>query len=179
MAFNLEIELTRLERLVGSQTREIERTRQEELTGKQTLEKLRRAQVPPSLGTRYVQMDSKGRIVLAAPVRRSLGTPIIATRAARRSILLLPAPLWATILNDLDGDACDFYASGAFGLVINRVIAEKPIAALLTDSKGGSDAADRKLDRTIPVFLGGPVQLVVGGCVTCGLLPHLFQHLLA
>ena len=49
-------------------------------------------------------------------------------------------------------------ASGAFGLVINRVIAEKPIAALLTDSKGGSDAADRKLDRTIPVFLGGPVQ---------------------
>jgi len=49
-------------------------------------------------------------------------------------------------------------ASGAFGLVINRPIAEKPIAALLTDSKGGSDAADRKLDRTIPVFLGGPVQ---------------------
>jgi len=49
-------------------------------------------------------------------------------------------------------------ASGAFGLIINRRIAEKPIAALLTDSNGGSDAADRKLNRTIPVFLGGPVQ---------------------
>jgi putative transcriptional regulator len=49
-------------------------------------------------------------------------------------------------------------ASGAFGLVINRRIAEKPIAALLTDSNGGSDAADRKLNRTIQVFLGGPVQ---------------------
>jgi putative transcriptional regulator len=49
-------------------------------------------------------------------------------------------------------------ASGAFGLIINRRIAEKPIAALLTDSNGGSDAADRKLNRTIQVFLGGPVQ---------------------
>jgi putative transcriptional regulator len=49
-------------------------------------------------------------------------------------------------------------ASGAFGLVINRWIAEKPIATLLTDSNGGSDAADKKLNRTIPVFLGGPVQ---------------------
>jgi putative transcriptional regulator len=49
-------------------------------------------------------------------------------------------------------------SSGAFGLVINRPIAEKPIAALLTDSNGGNDAADRKLDDTIQVFLGGPVQ---------------------
>jgi putative transcriptional regulator len=49
-------------------------------------------------------------------------------------------------------------ASGAFGLVINRPIAEKPIAALLTDSNGGNDVADRKLDDTIQVFLGGPVQ---------------------
>jgi putative transcriptional regulator len=49
-------------------------------------------------------------------------------------------------------------ATGAFGLVINRPIVEKPIAALLTDSNGGSDAADKKLDGKIQVFLGGPVQ---------------------
>jgi len=49
-------------------------------------------------------------------------------------------------------------ASGAFGLVINRPIAKTPIATLLADSNGRTEAGDNKLDSKIPVFLGGPVQ---------------------
>jgi putative transcriptional regulator len=49
-------------------------------------------------------------------------------------------------------------SNGAFGIVINRPLGERPIAALLADS--GRDGKD--LEGTIPVFLGGPVQPQLG-----------------
>jgi putative transcriptional regulator len=49
-------------------------------------------------------------------------------------------------------------SNGAFGIVINRPLGERPIAALLADS--GGDGKD--LEGTIPVFLGGPVQPQLG-----------------
>jgi putative transcriptional regulator len=53
--------------------------------------------------------------------------------------------------------------TGAFGLVINRPVAEEPIAKLLAGAgKAEADPADKKLDQLIPVFLGGPVQPELG-----------------
>jgi putative transcriptional regulator len=46
-------------------------------------------------------------------------------------------------------------ASGAFGVVINRPLGERPIAALLADSGSGGDSG---IEGTIRVFLGGPVE---------------------
>jgi len=46
-------------------------------------------------------------------------------------------------------------ASGAFGVVINRPLGERPIAALLADSGSSSDSG---IEGTIRVFLGGPVE---------------------
>src|SRR5579871_935806 len=48
-------------------------------------------------------------------------------------------------------------AAGAFGIAINRPLGERPIAALLADA-GDSDSADRAIEGTIRVFLGGPVE---------------------
>jgi putative transcriptional regulator len=54
-------------------------------------------------------------------------------------------------------------STGAFGLVINRPVAEEPIAKLLADTgKTEADPADKKLDLLIQVFLGGPVQPELG-----------------
>ena len=52
---------------------------------------------------------------------------------------------------------------GAFGIVINRPVGERPLAALLADAdknagKGGATAGDAGVTGTIRVFLGGPVQ---------------------
>jgi putative transcriptional regulator len=64
-------------------------------------------------------------------------------------------------------------ATGAFGIIINHPIAERPLAELLAaigdkdskDSKGSSDSQDGKdgaVEGTIRVFLGGPVQPQLG-----------------
>jgi putative transcriptional regulator len=51
-------------------------------------------------------------------------------------------------------------ASGAFGIVINRPITERPIAKLLAEAgaQGSAVAGDKKIEGNIQVFLGGPVQ---------------------
>ena len=55
-------------------------------------------------------------------------------------------------------------ATGAFGIVINRPIAEEPIAKLLGDTSGKAEAspADNKISGNVQVFLGGPVQPELG-----------------
>jgi len=55
-------------------------------------------------------------------------------------------------------------ATGAFGIVINRPVAEEPIAKLLDEAgrKGGANPGDKKPEGTVQVFLGGPVQPELG-----------------
>jgi putative transcriptional regulator len=55
-------------------------------------------------------------------------------------------------------------ATGAFGIAINRPIAEEPIAKLLAEAGGKAEgnSADKKPEGTIPVLLGGPVQPELG-----------------
>jgi putative transcriptional regulator len=66
--------------------------------------------------------------------------------------------------------------TGAFGIIINHPIAKRPIAEVLAatgdksskpgtgggDSKGDKDGPDAKVEGTIRVFLGGPVQPQLG-----------------
>jgi putative transcriptional regulator len=47
--------------------------------------------------------------------------------------------------------------TGAFGIVINHPLAERPLAALLADTCS-NDNTDSAVEGTIRVFLGGPVQ---------------------
>jgi putative transcriptional regulator len=49
-------------------------------------------------------------------------------------------------------------ASGAFGIVINRPLGERPLAALLAGAGGDG----KGLEGTIPVFFGGPVETQLG-----------------
>ena len=52
-------------------------------------------------------------------------------------------------------------ANGAFGIVINRPLGERPIAELLADANRGdrgNATKDSGLEGTIRVFLGGPVE---------------------
>lgn len=54
-------------------------------------------------------------------------------------------------------------AEGAFGIVINRPIEEKPIADILAAANGGKDdKADAGVTGKIRVFAGGPVQPELG-----------------
>jgi putative transcriptional regulator len=55
-------------------------------------------------------------------------------------------------------------STGAFGIVINNPIGERPLAALLADTAGkdGADTKDGAIEGTIRVFLGGPVQPQLG-----------------
>jgi putative transcriptional regulator len=53
-------------------------------------------------------------------------------------------------------------STGAFGIVINNPIAERPIAALLAESTDGTDEKDAAIEGTVRVFLGGPVQPQLG-----------------
>src|SRR5712692_1399123 len=61
-------------------------------------------------------------------------------------------------------------ATGAFGIIINNPIAERPLAEVLAaigdeDGKGGADSQDGKdgaIEGMIRVFLGGPVQPQLG-----------------
>jgi putative transcriptional regulator len=52
-------------------------------------------------------------------------------------------------------------STGAFGIVINHPLTERPLAALLADT-GSKDDTDRAVEGTIRVFLGGPVQTEYG-----------------
>lgn len=51
--------------------------------------------------------------------------------------------------------------TGAFGIVINHPLAERPLAALLADTDS-KDSTDSAIEGTIRVFLGGPVQPELG-----------------
>jgi putative transcriptional regulator len=54
--------------------------------------------------------------------------------------------------------------TGAFGIVINNPLGQRPLAALLSES-GGTDkkeSQDSAIEGTIRVFLGGPVQPQLG-----------------
>ncbi|HEX6442907.1 MAG TPA: YqgE/AlgH family protein [Stellaceae bacterium] len=55
-------------------------------------------------------------------------------------------------------------ATGAFGIVINRPIAEEPIAKLLDEASGnpGTNPPNKKIEGSVQVFLGGPVQPELG-----------------
>ena len=59
---------------------------------------------------------------------------------------------------------------GAFGIVINHPLTERPIAGLLADSAGKADqdAQDRAIEGTIRVFLGGPVEPSYGFVIHSG-----------
>ena len=60
--------------------------------------------------------------------------------------------------------------TGAFGIVINHPLAERPIAGLLAESGGQADqdAQDRAIEGTIRVFLGGPVEPSYGFVIHSG-----------
>src|SRR2546428_3198836 len=60
--------------------------------------------------------------------------------------------------------------SGAFGIVINHPLTERPIAGLLADSAGKADqdALDSAIEGTIRVFLGGPVEPSYGFVIHSG-----------
>ena len=60
--------------------------------------------------------------------------------------------------------------SGAFGVVINHPLVEQPLSKLLAEAggKGNGDAADKSIEGTIQVFLGGPVQPQYGFVIPGG-----------
>jgi putative transcriptional regulator len=59
---------------------------------------------------------------------------------------------------------------GAFGIVINHPLTERPIAGLLAESGGQADqeAQDSRIEGTIRVFLGGPVEPSYGFVIHSG-----------
>ena len=59
---------------------------------------------------------------------------------------------------------------GAFGIVINHPLTERPIASLLAESGGQADqdAQDSAIEGTIRVFLGGPVEPSYGFVIHSG-----------
>jgi putative transcriptional regulator len=58
---------------------------------------------------------------------------------------------------------------GAFGIVINHPLTERPIAGLLAESAGqDQDVQDRAIEGTIRVFLGGPVEPSYGFVIHSG-----------
>ena len=61
-------------------------------------------------------------------------------------------------------------ATGAFGIVINHPLTERPIAGLLAESGGQADqdAQDGTIEGTIRVFLGGPVEPSYGFVIHSG-----------
>jgi putative transcriptional regulator len=61
-------------------------------------------------------------------------------------------------------------ASGAFGVVINRPVGERPLAALLADAGNNADkdTRDSGIEGTIHVFLGGPVEPQYGFVIHSG-----------
>jgi putative transcriptional regulator len=58
-------------------------------------------------------------------------------------------------------------ASGAFGIVINRPLGKRPLAALLAGTDGKEDQ-DGAVEGYIRVFLGGPVQAQLGFVIHSG-----------
>jgi len=59
---------------------------------------------------------------------------------------------------------------GAFGLVINNPLTERPIAGLLAESGGQADrdAQDSTIEGNLRVFLGGPVEPSYGFVIHSG-----------
>ncbi|HYU12159.1 MAG TPA: YqgE/AlgH family protein [Stellaceae bacterium] len=59
---------------------------------------------------------------------------------------------------------------GAFGIVINHPLTERPIAGLLADSLGPADqdAQDGAIEGNIRIFLGGPVEPSYGFVIHSG-----------
>ena len=59
---------------------------------------------------------------------------------------------------------------GAFGIVINHPLTERPIASLLAESGGQADqnAQDSAIEGNIRVFLGGPVEPSYGFVIHSG-----------
>ena len=59
---------------------------------------------------------------------------------------------------------------GAFGLVINHPLTERPIAGLLAESGGQADrdAQDSTIEGNLRVFLGGPVEPSYGFVIHSG-----------
>jgi putative transcriptional regulator len=55
-------------------------------------------------------------------------------------------------------------SAGAFGIIINHPLGERPLAAVLSDAAGKGAEADNDsaVEGTIRVFLGGPVQPQLG-----------------
>jgi putative transcriptional regulator len=55
-------------------------------------------------------------------------------------------------------------STGAFGIVINHPLGDRPLAAVLSDADGkdATDKKDSEVEGTIRVFLGGPVQPQLG-----------------
>jgi putative transcriptional regulator len=56
-------------------------------------------------------------------------------------------------------------SSGAFGIIINHPLGERPLAAVLAETGGNANNKDKgeaPVEGTIQVFLGGPVQLQYG-----------------
>ena len=62
-------------------------------------------------------------------------------------------------------------SSGAFGIVINRPLGKRPLAAFLSEMDG-KDAQKGTIEGSIPVFLGGPVQPQLGFVVHSGEYRH-------
>jgi putative transcriptional regulator len=60
--------------------------------------------------------------------------------------------------------------TGAFGIVINNPLGQRPLAALLseTDGKDKKDSEVSPVEGTIRVFLGGPVQPQLGFVIHSG-----------
>jgi len=60
--------------------------------------------------------------------------------------------------------------TGAFGIVINNPLGQRPLAALLseTDGKDSKESQDSAVEGTIRVFLGGPVQPQLGFVIHSG-----------
>ncbi len=48
--------------------------------------------------------------------------------------------------------------TGAFGIVINRPLGERPLAAVLAGTGGKDSSKDSAIEGTIRVFFGGPVE---------------------
>jgi putative transcriptional regulator len=124
--------------------------------------------MPKSCGWRF----ATAAFVLAAGLALGAALPGSDDAPPAKTQAADPPPGTLLIAAETMGDARFSHAvililshdtNGAFGIVINRPLAEKPIADILAaaeDGKGGK--ADTGIKGTIRVFAGGPVQPELG-----------------
>jgi putative transcriptional regulator len=102
----------------------------------------------------------------------------IAARAADQSPTIEPAAGELLVASDDIGDPRFYHAvilivhhsaDGAFGVVINHPLGERPLSTVLADThpgkgdnEGEQSRDDAAIPGTIPIFLGGPVQPQLG-----------------